>query len=360
MERYDIAVIGAGPAGSTFARLAAKSRLRILIVDGQTSARRKPCGGLLAPDAQTALAEMELTLPASVMVDPQIFSVKTLDLRGGLVRYYPRRYLNMDRLAFDRWLLSLVPESVDVIHGRCSAIVRNDSEFVLSVSAEEEERTVYAAVVVGADGADSLVRRTFYGGYGGRRAIKRYSAILEWFDADGDAPFYSCIFDEATSPAYSFSAFKNDRLLFGGMFEPKGCRAAFEEQKKKLSSREDYEMLLSPPLLTEACLVCRPRRMSDFITGTHGAYLIGEAAGFVSPSSFEGISYALRSGRALAEAVCSSWDGDLAARYRKNTRSLRLKLMLKCVKRIAMYEPHLRKLALRSNLFALKVKANNH
>ena len=49
---FDIAVIGAGPAGATFARLMAGQGLNILLLDGQEEHNSKPCGGLLAPDAQ--------------------------------------------------------------------------------------------------------------------------------------------------------------------------------------------------------------------------------------------------------------------------------------------------------------------
>lgn len=62
---------------------------------GATSPR--PCGGLLSEDAQRSLARYDITLPKDVLVDPQIFSVKTIDLGAGLVRHYQRTYLNMDR-----------------------------------------------------------------------------------------------------------------------------------------------------------------------------------------------------------------------------------------------------------------------
>ena len=38
------------------------------------------------------------------------------------------------------------------------------------------------------------------------------------------------------------------------------------------------------------------------ITGADGVYLVGETAGFISASSFEGISSAIRSDSALADA----------------------------------------------------------
>ena len=48
---YDIIVIGAGPAGSTFCRLI-DARYKVLLIGKADS---KPCGGLLSPDAQYEL-----------------------------------------------------------------------------------------------------------------------------------------------------------------------------------------------------------------------------------------------------------------------------------------------------------------
>ena len=61
---YDITVVGAGPAGSIFVSEIAKVRpeLKILIIDGQQPTSAKPCGGLLAPDAQKLLAKVFLKI----------------------------------------------------------------------------------------------------------------------------------------------------------------------------------------------------------------------------------------------------------------------------------------------------------
>ena len=67
---YDIIVIGAGPAGSTFAREVSKSKNKILIIDNENVKNKKPCGGLLAPDAQKELAHYDLVLPSNVLVSP--------------------------------------------------------------------------------------------------------------------------------------------------------------------------------------------------------------------------------------------------------------------------------------------------
>jgi flavin-dependent dehydrogenase len=87
--------------------------------------------------------------------------------------------------------------------------------------------------------------------------------------------------------------------------------------------------------------------------GASGAYLIGEAAGFISPSSFEGISYALSSGEALAMAF-NQKNGQTAVLrvYRRRTLGLSLKIKAKCLKRPFMYVPFLRKIILKTGLGA--------
>lgn len=347
---YDIAVIGAGPAGSTFARLAAAGGRRILLVDGQGVYNRKPCGGLLAPDAQKVLAHFDLVLPNSVLADPQIFSVKTIDLEKRMVRYYQRYYLNMDRYAFDTWLLSLVPETVDIVEGKCLQAERLEDGFRLRIRAAGKEIVCRCSRLVGADGANSIVRRTFF-----RDRISRYVAIQQWFKStEGKNPFYSCIFDPQTSDSCSWLMYKGPYVIYGGCFSPGGCRAAFEKQKVRLEDFLGYT--LGEPEKTEACLVDRPRRAADFITGEKNVYLIGEAAGFISASSFEGISSAILSGSLLAAAFLEGEEPeDIAGKYRRKTWKLRLKLWMKIRKRWFMYTPWVRRRIMRSGLQSIDV-----
>lgn len=336
---YDMIIVGGGPAGATLARLAPRS-WRILLLAG--TGRDKPCGGLLAPDAQKALARFDLTLPKRILVDPQIFAVRTIDLAAQRQRYYQRMYINVDRAKFDRWLLEMAPENVTVLPVRCATVARQGEGFAAVWAGGQAA----GARLVGADGASSLVRAALFG----PAKTRRYTAIQQWFPLQAVDPFYSCVFDSVTSPCCSWSICKDDHFIFGGAFPQKNCRAAFEAQKERL---EDYLGLsLGTPERTEACQVLRPSRPASFCMGGGGAYLVGEAAGLISPSSLEGISSAMNSARALAESLL---DRRPLAAYRRRTAALRARLLAKNLKCPFMYEPHLRRLVLWSGLTSIAV-----
>ena len=95
--------------------------------------------------------------------------------------------------------------------------------------------------------------------------------------------------------------------------------------------------------------------MRDFCTGNEGVFLLGEAAGFISASSFEGLSSAMYSGKMLADAFSKGRSHkDVQRLYRKYTRSLRLKLRMKSVKRALLCTPFTRGLIMRSKIQSIR------
>lgn len=351
MSDFNIAIIGGGPAGATLARLLDK-RFSVLIVDGKTDSAdsfRKVCGGLLSPDAQKAFAEFDLTLPKDIMVDPQIFSVRTIDLQNNSERHYQRFYMNLDRHKFDLWLESLVPPTVTRFFGRCRKISEGDGSYCLICRENDGTEKIFTAdIVVGADGAGSIIRKFLYP----QKKIRRYTAIQQWFPEKHAKPFYSCIFDPRTSDCCSWSISKDNFFIFGGAFAPKNCRKAFEEQKKRLA-RFGFEF--GTPIKTEACIVLRPKSPFDICTGRGNAFLIGEAAGLISPSSLEGISFAINSARLLAEVLNSGTENP-CGKYSAKILSLKLKILVKIMKCPFMYEPTLRKLVMKSGISSINVR----
>ncbi|MDH4240974.1 MAG: FAD-binding protein [Phycisphaerae bacterium] len=353
---YDAAIIGAGPAGSTLARLIA-GHYKILLVDKrqltaapESESSRKCCGGLLAPDAQGMLSKMGLGLPKSVLMDPQLFVVRAIDVRQKIERYYQRYYINMDRRKFDCWLLSMVPSSVDVrLDCRFKSYESENGNFKLTLIQNNKSYVENAGILIGADGASSMVRKC---AVPDRPFPKAYLGLQQWVQADHQLPYFSTIFDSEITDYYCWTIPKEDELVIGAALHPgKDVTGKFELLKNKL---RDCGFTFGKVVRTKAAFILRPHKTKQIFTGTKGIALIGEAAGWISPSSAEGLSYAFKSALALADVLHKTPE-DFEKRYYRKTQGLRANILLKNIKSHFMYDPWLRTIVMRTGLNSMKV-----
>lgn len=351
---YDIAIIGSGPAGSTLARLISE-KYKVLLLDKRNfedaetkKSISKCCGGLLAPDAQKVIAKLGLALPKDILVDPQLFAVRAIDLNTNLERLYQRFYFNMDREKFDRWLAANIPSGVDK---KFDSIFMGFEEiaggYKVRYVHRGEEMSARARVIVGADGAFSKVRRMI-----GKDidTPETYISIQEWFVSSATMPYYTAIFDKEITDFYAWIIPKENHILLGAALRPKeNTRQKFDLLKSKLT-RLGFD--LTRKVKTEGAYIYRPRRGSQLFAGRDGIALVGEAAGAISPSSAEGFSYAFKSALFLAESLNEGIEGFMD-RYRDKARQIRFNLLIKNLKSPVMYNPFLRKLAMKSGLQSL-------
>lgn len=349
---YDMVIIGAGPAGATLARLLKKKK--ILLIDRRSLDRpyhegmiEKSCGGLLAPDAQNMLGKLGLGVPKDILTEPQLFTVRNIDLTNKIEKYYQRNYLNMDREKFDRWLVGMLPDSVDTSFSTlfigCWKIGK---EYVVRYKKDNQCFEIKTKYVIGADGAYSKVRNIFYPDY---PKPKVYIAIQDQYTSKDIYPYFSVFFDEEITDFYSWMIPKGEKILIGSALPiESNVHKKFSKLLKKI---QDYGYDLSQNSGRRGIHINRTTALNQIYLGKDGVMLLGEAAGFISPSSAEGFSYAFSSAYALAQSFT---DPDPVQKYEKAVRHLKKNIYWKNIKALGMYRPRLRKLAMKSNLLTMK------
>lgn len=160
MSLRDVIVVGAGPAGAAVAaRLVQQGVRDVLVLDRYSFPREKPCGGGLTGHADEALAALDLVLDVPHVPAPEArvrFGGFTRTVRMG-------RPVNIIRREdFDASLVAQV-------RGKGVEVVENEGVEALAVEADRvtvttsRGRTLAAQVVVGADGAASVVRKHLTG-----------------------------------------------------------------------------------------------------------------------------------------------------------------------------------------------------
>ncbi len=352
---YDIIIIGTGPAGATLARTLPKN-FKILLVDKRNitgsadNFSEKCCGGLLAPDAQAALSQMSLSLPKSVLVDPQIFAVKAIDLQKKITQFYQRFYINMDRRKFDLWMLSLVGPNVSVrFNTHFKSYKKTGKEIQVNFIEQNNSYTEECKILVGADGASSQVRKqTFIR----ENMPRQYISIQHLVESSSQLPFFCSIFDSQITDYYCWTIPKENNLLIGAALHPfDNPTSRFELLKTKLQSINFH---IGKTIRKQSAFILRPLYLNQIHCSQNGVALIGEAAGFISPSSAEGLSFAFKSALVLAEVLAKRTE-DFEKEYFCKTVKLRLGIFGKNLKSHLIYNPFIRNTAMSIGYKSLKM-----
>jgi len=314
MTAWDLAVVGAGPAGAATAigALRVDPSIRVALLDRAEFPRDKSCGDGIAPHVIDLLVDAGVT----GIVDDQV-PVPRLRLNHGPVgvdREMVRPTWVVPRTLFDQRLVEAAQEAgATLLRHRVSKLDQGSSIML--------DGQVEARAVVGADGAHSTVRRSLGLAPGPMAvALRGYSPT-----PSNRSHAQVIVFDTVRRPAYAWSFDRGDGLSNVGYGELLGHR---HDRPTKARLMERLDTLL--PGATDGGIDWKGHQL-PLSTGRwrppEGRLMLaGDAAGLVNPMTGEGIYYAvatgLAAGRAAAEAIAAGDPATAGARYARATERL--------------------------------------
>ena len=181
---------------------------------------------------------------------------------------------------------------------------------------------------------------------------KTYLGLQQSVQADHQLPYFSTMFDSEITDYYCWTIPKEDQLVIGAALHPRhDVTGKFELLKNKL---RDYGFAFGKVVRTKSAFILRPHKTCQISIGSRGIALIGEAAGWISPSSAEGLSYAFKSALILADVLHKTPE-DFEKRYYRRTRVLRANIFLKNIKSHFIYDSGLRKIVMTAGIQSMKV-----
>ena len=324
IDYTDLLIIGAGPAGCSIAR--SLKNENIILIDKNKLPRDKPCSGLLVEESKEIL--YALGMPKNVFGNPPELDLENIDLDNNIDIVQKRALGNTDRIKLDQWLAKLIGKNVNLMENTTvTKIEPNGSEINVYVVKDGKERIITSKNVVGADGATSTTRRLL-----GVRPVRRYRAAQNFIKTNKEVVNCKFIYWNELTDWYAWMLPKEHNIVeIGGAFRLKMDRDI------ALNSLMEKMNLNGEIVKKTNWLLSRPSKISDIHLGNNkNIFLVGEAAGLISPSTGEGISFGLRSGSIFADAFKS---GETFPNYYEKLQPLLNELNKKISKAKALSNP---------------------
>ncbi len=314
--QYDVAVVGGGPAGARTAWRLATAGARVAVVDG-SHPREKPCGGGVTGRALRLVSAQlaDTPAPGGVIVDRAVFiqdGVRAaIDLPastpgpGGPATPADTALVVFPRLHFDARLYeSAVTAGATPVPERARDVEATPGGARVRL---ESGASIETRWIVGADGANSLVRRRMLAPFS-----RAELSIASGYFLHGATSRDIVVEFVPEPPGYLWSFPRADHLAVGVCAQADRTTAAelraiasrWMARERLQGTPEAYSWPI-PSLSAGAMKKQRP--------AGRGWLLVGDAAGLVDPITREGIFFALQSADLAADAILG--DHDVAERF---------------------------------------------
>ena len=308
-----VAVVGGGPSGSCAAEVLAKAGIQTWLFERKLD-NAKPCGGAI-PLCMVS----EFDLPESI-IDRKVRNMKMISPSNrevDIILKNQDEYIGMCRReVLDAYLRDrAASQGTTLINGLVTKIdtgTKRQGPYTLTYSdyasgeATGESKSLEVDVIIGADGANSRVAKAMDAGdYNVAIAfqeriklppeeMKYYEDLAEMYVGTDVSPdFYAWVFPKYDHVAVGTGTMQKNQALIKGLQQGIRERASNRLLKGEVIKVEAHPIPEHP----------RPRRVVGRMA------LVGDAAGYVTKSSGEGIYFAAKSGRMCAEEIVASSAG---------------------------------------------------
>jgi menaquinone-9 beta-reductase len=291
MEVFDVAIVGAGPAGATCAAFCAAAGLHTVMVEREKFPREKVCGDCLNPGCwpilrRLGVAEQLRNLPHGKLEAVEFIAIGgrkvTVDLpRGDEGEIAVKRSLFDDLLAARARELGVRVHEGSIVSGLSKTAARNWKIDIVN-------QTIVARVLVGADGRNSTVARL-------RNLPPRPARERVALQAHIPLPpgFGNRVVLQLLREGYSGQSPVNAHEL-------NLCLVGKPASISPLRKWAERNFELKPE---QAWRTITPLTRAPIPSARENLFFIGDAARVVEPFTGEGIYYALRSGELAAIAI---------------------------------------------------------
>ena len=303
-----VAVVGSGPAGSSAAETLAKAGIETFLFERKLD-NAKPCGGAiplcmvgefdLPPEIiDRRVRKMKMISPSNIEVN--IGSTLKDDEYIGMCRREVLDGFLRDRAAkLGAKLINGTVYKLDLATGSNDPYTIHYADHS-DGSVEGTMKTLQVDLVIGADGANSRVAKAIDAGdYNYAIAFQErirlpqdkmdyYEELAEMYVGDDVSPdFYAWVFPKYDHVAVGTGTMKVNKARIKDLQAGIRARAARKLEGGEIIKVEAHPIPEHP----------RPRRVVGRVA------LVGDAAGYVTKSSGEGIYFAAKSGRVCAETI---------------------------------------------------------